>query len=501
MRTSAFLHERERSAGVGTRAFRDALHTEGARSLAPAARGFVFRRGMRAWALALDPVDERFLLAGTATSRVLLFDLRALDDLRARYDTSCELPPVCSARAVEKGAGLQFGVSSVDWYPLDGGLFVSSALDGRVRVWDADAFTVVSDFSLGAKVFAAGFSRAAPATHALVAAATAKHEVRLCDLAVGAATHSLLGHRDEVWALAWSPAHEFQLTTGARDGEVRMWDIRRSGATACLLCLNHEGAAAAPGRANMLTNAKRAPSLSLSAAARPAPRKRQRVDALQALAWSSSSSRSSTPARRNDPHAAASVSSVTAHLGGVNSLAYTPDGRFLLSSGLDQKLRLWHSASGAHQFVNYEGVQNQLAARNVQMAVVQEGGATDSTLVFHPNGRDGQLNAYQVFGDRGAPLLRSTAHYSQITACVYRQSTRELFTGGEDGLIMKWQPPPVALDRDDRDDAALAPTESIYSGAGAAAGDADAWSDDDDAEEEQVAEDVGDVFVPPILRC
>ncbi|TYZ59020.1 hypothetical protein PybrP1_005245 [[Pythium] brassicae (nom. inval.)] len=512
-RPSAFVHVSERSTGIGSRGFRDALHAEASRLLAPVARGFVFWRGLRVWSLALDPVDERFLLVGSATSRVLLFDLHALDGAAGdAFDAHNALPPVCSARAVADPGGsvaLQFGVSAVDWYPVDGGIFVSSALDGRVRVWDSDAFTVVSEFALGSKVFCAKFSRVAT-SHALVAAATAQHDVRLCDMAVGAATHSLLGHRDEVWALAWSLENEFQLATGARDGEVRLWDIRRSGSTACLLCLNHEGSASVPGRANVLTNGRRTPSLSLSAASRPASRKRQRLDALDAAAAarvrssSSSSLASGTArARRNDPHAAASVSSATAHLAGVNSLAYTPDGRFLLSSGVDQRLRLWNSATGEHAFANYEGVQNQVAARSVQMAVVQEADAASSTLVFHPNGRDGQLNAYQVFGDRGTPLLRATAHYGQITACVYRRTTRELFTGGEDGIIMKWQPPAPApalgAERDDADESKAA-GRAI---AGAVPGDADAWSDDDDGDGDGDGDgddDPGDVFIPPILR-
>lgn len=498
--TSAFVHVRERSAGVGCRNFRDALHAEASRSLAPVARGFIFRRGLRVWSLALDPVDERFLLTGSATSRVLLFDLQALDGAAGEaFDAHNELPPVCSARAVaEPGAtaraSLQFGVSAVDWYPVDGGMFVSSSLDGHVRVWDSDAFAVVSEFALGSKVFAAQFSRVAT-THALVAAVTAQHEVRLCDVAVGAATHSLLGHRDEVWALAWSLANEFQLATGARDGDVRLWDIRRSGATACLLALNHDGHAVVPGRAHVRTNVQRGPSPSLSAAARPESRKRQRVDA---LSRSSSTGSTGSSVRRTDPHAAASVSSVTAHRAGVNSLAYTPDGRYLLSSGTDQKLRLWHSASGEHAFINYDGVQNHVAARSVQMAVVQEADAAQSTLVFHPNGRDGQLHAYDVFSDRGTPLMRATAHYGQITACVYRRATRELFTGGEDGLIMKWQPPAITLRSSEPEEEDAAGDKAIGAGGGLH-GDVDTWSDEDNEAATDDA-DIGDVFVPPILR-
>ena len=45
-------------------------------------------------------------------------------------------------------------------------------------------------------------------------------QVKLCDLASGAFTHSLVGHREAVWALHWSPTSEWHLFTSAADGQV-----------------------------------------------------------------------------------------------------------------------------------------------------------------------------------------------------------------------------------------------------------------------------------------
>lgn len=543
-RSSAFAYVCDRSVGLGPRRFCDELYAEEVRAMAPVGRNFVYNAGMKVWAMELDPVDDRYLLVGTANSNVLLFDLQMLDDsdssnVAVAYDTSSQLPAVCCARArsmtsnsnastsrVNGSSALQYGISAIDWYPVDGGIFVSSSLDGHVKVWDSDAFHVVSEFALSSKVFCAKFSRIASA-HSLVAAVTEKGEVRLCDMAIESSIHSLLGHSDEVWSLAWSLESEYQLSTGSRNGEIRMWDIRRSGSTACLLCLNHEGTAVVPGRSSVHTNVKRLPAMSLSAASKPASLKRRRLDAMTSVSSNTSANDNrlererkrnavaKTPVvKRNDPHAAASVSFATAHSGGVNSLAYTPDGRYLLSSGTDQKLRLWNSKTGEHAFMNYQGVQNQVASRNIQMAVVQEANPWDSTLVFHPNGRLGELSAYQVFGDHGAPLMRYTAHYQQITACVYRKTRRELFTGGEDGIIMKWRPTPVdlcpengeALGQDDdavnqsfQAQLAVAGGGARSRIAGAADGDVDAWSDDDD-EGDGGAVDQGDIFIPPILR-
>jgi DNA excision repair protein ERCC-8 len=510
--TSAFSYLLDRSVGLPCRSFRDDLYARGGSQLlngASSSGNFIFRRGMRVWSMALDPMEQRYLLVGTSQSKLLLFDLQTLDEADAtgspNFNTTNVLAPVCvvSAKAtdsVHRSQIVQFGVSMVDWYPIDAGLCISSALDEHVKVWDAETFSCVTTLPLRSKVFGAKFSPVS-STHALIAAATSKGEVRLVDMESGATAHSLLGHKDEVWTLEWSPESEFLLASGSRDGEIRLWDVRRSGATACLLCLNHEGKASVPGRSSLYTNVKSDKPMSLSAAA--TSRKRRRVGgASEAQARDRDRARSrverhhekmkATTRRqnRNDPHAAASSSLAVAHQGGVTSLAYTPDGRFLLSNGMDEKLRLWNATTGEHQFMNYGRVQRTQprASRNVQMAVVQEAGAWGSTQVFVPNGSEGALSSYRVFGESGAPLGSATAHYEQVTACAYRKATRELLSAGEDGLIMKWKPPPVDFypamaDNMDR--------EREAASNGMTAGEQDAWSDDDDETHE---------FIPPILR-
>ncbi|EGZ10535.1 hypothetical protein PHYSODRAFT_261850 [Phytophthora sojae] len=518
---SAFGYLLDRSVGLPTRDYRDNLHARQSAELlrhAPSSGNFIFRRGMRVWSLSLDPMEQRYLLVGTSQSQLLLFDLLTLDEADFPsnpnpFNTTNILDPVCCVGAKTQSAttqSLTFGISMVDWYPVDAGLCISSSLDEHVKVWDSETFSCVSTLPLRSKVFGAKFSPVGT-SHALIAAATGKGEVRLVDMESGATAHSLLGHKDEVWTLEWSPANEFLLASGSRDGEIRLWDIRRSGATACLLCLNHEGRASVPGRSSLYTNVKREKPSSLSMTA--TARKRRRVGgASEAQARDRERARTRVEKhnermkitvsgqKRNDPHAAASASLAVAHNGGVTSLAYTPDGRFLLSSGMDEKLRLWNATTGEHQFMNYEGVRRTQprAARNVQIAVAQEAGAWESTLVFVPNGQEGALSSYRVFGDSGKPVGNATAHYEQVTACVYRKTTRELYSAGEDGLIMKWKPPPVNLypgmleDDTDEDYAQRGESDGV---AGAAVGDEDAWSDDDDDDEGR-----GHQFVPPILR-
>lgn len=58
---------------------------------------------------------------------------------------------------------------------------------------------------------------------------TPSEQVKLCDIVSGGFTHTLSGHRAAVWAAHWSPSNEWQLVTGGCDGQLRLWDIRRSG--------------------------------------------------------------------------------------------------------------------------------------------------------------------------------------------------------------------------------------------------------------------------------
>ncbi|KPI46084.1 DNA excision repair protein ckn1 [Cyphellophora attinorum] len=77
-----------------------------------------------------------------------------------------------------------------------------------------------------------------PSTSPLVAAGTSHPTIRLLDLRSGLATHSLAGHNGAVYALAWSPIDEHILASGATDGRVFFFDIRRANAVFASLDLD-----------------------------------------------------------------------------------------------------------------------------------------------------------------------------------------------------------------------------------------------------------------------
>ena len=118
---------------------------------------------------------------------------------------------------------------------------------------------VVMDFKMPGKVYSAAMSPIAT-THMLIATGSADVQVRLCDIASGAFTHTLSGHHgqflpasvtekifmfcfvrlsllisDGIMSLEWSTSSEWVLMSGGCDGAIRFWDIRRAG---CFLVLD-----------------------------------------------------------------------------------------------------------------------------------------------------------------------------------------------------------------------------------------------------------------------
>lgn len=133
----------------------------------------------------------------------------------------------------------------------------------QVKVWDAQHCCVVAGINCGGNVHTLRMPSASTvgAAHCLVAVGSSSEDVALVDLRACSAAHRLQGHRpcssyssshssssssstgggDEsggVLSVDWSPRSEWVLASGGADGGVRLWDVRKSGAAACLACLD-----------------------------------------------------------------------------------------------------------------------------------------------------------------------------------------------------------------------------------------------------------------------
>ncbi|KAI8603107.1 DNA excision repair protein ERCC-8 [Dissophora ornata] len=287
------------------------------------------------------------------------------------------------------------GVSRVRWYPFDNGMFTTSSFDSTVKVWDTNAMEVACTFDLQNKVYSHAMS--SKATHGLIATASADPRIRLCDLKSGAFTHSLAGHRGTVLSIEWSPRHEYLLASGSTDTTVRLWDIRKSSSCLCSLDLHNSNS----------------PPLS---------------------------------------------ESNSAHTRTVNGVNFTPDGLYLVTTGHDDKMRLWNMYTGQNTLTNYGTMIRNQFVHNLT-PLISPISAGSVYYVLHPSD-DRSILMFDLMD--GSLAKRLTGSYGRVTALAWRPRTQEIYSAGNDHDILAWAPKSV-----DRDDALQA------------IADQDTWSDSD----------------------
>ncbi|XP_043919750.1 DNA excision repair protein ERCC-8 [Protopterus annectens] len=327
--------------------------------------------------LDIEPVERRYMLSGGADGVIVIYDLE---------NNSNKTPYTCRALCTVGRSHPhvhKYSVETVQWYPHDTGMFISSSFDESLKVWDTNMLRPAEVFEFEETVYCHHMSPSAT-KHSLIAVGTKSPEVQLCDLKSGSCTHILQGHRAEVLSVAWSPRHEYILATASADSKVRFWDVRR--ASGSLLSLDqHNG----------------------------------------------------------EKSKASSESANTAHNGRVNGLCFTVDGLHLLTTGTDDRMRLWNSATGENTLVNYGKVVNK-SRKGLKFAVSS---GCSSEFAFVPYGS--ALAIYSIYSGELITLLNG--HYSNVDCCAFHTDFQELYSGGKDSNILAWVPVPREPDLEEGD--------------------------------------------------
>lgn len=292
--------------------------------------------------LALDKFDGRILISGGAEGAIKLWDLEGCGSPHKLHTFR---PAGTISRCVGEGrsGGHSHGITHLAFYPFDPEAFLSSSYDKTLKLWATERATLSASFDLNATIYS--HSTSPIADHLLVACATQNSNVRLVDLKSGSAVQALVAHGGPVLATSWSPRHEHVLVSGHADGKVRVWDIRRSGGV--IAQLDQEDTLGIVHRFEHATAV--------------------------GMNWAQTS------------HFRASAQ---AHDDAVNGLQWTDDGNYIISSGLDRRIRVWDAATGANTLASFGSLIQNQHAKTASIIVSPSALSSPNPLLFWPNDQE-----------------------------------------------------------------------------------------------------------------
>ncbi|KAJ9645274.1 hypothetical protein H2199_003280 [Coniosporium tulheliwenetii] len=283
----------------------------------------------------------------------------------------------------------RFGITDLHFYPFDSLAFTSSSYDHTLKLWSSETLRPSASFPLGSIIYSHALSPIA--SHLLVACATQHPAVRLVDLRSGAATHSLAGHvGGAVLSVDWSPVREHVLASAGADGTVRFWDVRRS--AGCIGVLDMDDSVGVGGF--------------LDGGARRHARGK-------------------------------------AHAGAANGVMWTEDGRHVVSTGHDEKIRVWDAETGANTLASFGPL-----VRNAQLSTLVPCLAPAGLVrpgrevLFFPSQAEilmFELTPGVVFNNTKVGAEKRSAK-SKVTRLAWRAHEVELYSAHGDGSIRVWAP-------------------------------------------------------------
>lgn len=329
-------------------------------------------------ALDFDKVNHQFLLSGGA-------------------DTTIKVWKVGSRRAEIVGdinklnGGHEFGVTDVKWWPFDMGMFLSSSYDTSLKVWDTNTMEEAFNFDLDSKVNC--FDISSTGDHSLIATGADSSHVRILDLKTTSSVHSLTGHNGTIISTKWSPNDSNLLATGSSEGEVRIWDIRRT--DSCLVQLD------------LYRTDEKAPISSNDS---------RKVGVLK--------------------------STVKAHARGVNGLCWFENGKSLISTGNDEKIRVWNleSPGGLNTLLNFGPfVRNKFQSnKSILLSPIEE---TELQYLWYPSD-NGEILVFRIVDGKMVARLRKNLQENSRSCCIAYagNNSATYYSGTVDGKINVWGP-------------------------------------------------------------
>lgn len=202
--------------------------------------------------------------------------------------------------------------------------------------------------------------------------------------------------------MAWSPRQEHILASGDSDGVIQLWDIRRSaGGLGTLDMEDSIGVVKDGGHRHNARTQERGKS----------------------------------------------------HIGACNGISWTDDGVYLVSTGHDQRVRVWNIATGANELSHFGPIiKNSSSSTLLPLLVPGHITAPGKQALFYPNEKD--VLMFDLFQGvllkrlrvPGAVVAQARGGSSdrnirtRITSLVWRSGNVEVYSAHTDGAIRAWLP-------------------------------------------------------------